>query len=48
MQLKTTEPETFKRWRQAAKGVNFGVPGGLGARTLVDYCSRELRRRDVG
>ena len=37
MQLKETEPEKFKRWRQAAKAVAFGVPGGLGAGTLKDY-----------
>ncbi|QDV37433.1 DNA polymerase [Tautonia plasticadhaerens] len=27
----------FRRHRQDAKAVNFGVPGGLGARGLVDY-----------
>lgn len=40
MELKKNEPEKFKRWRQAAKGVNFGVPGGLGAAALVDYARR--------
>src|SRR5262249_33968679 len=27
----------YKKFRQSAKPVNFGVPGGLGAPSLVDY-----------
>jgi hypothetical protein len=35
--LKKTDPERFKRFRQASKALNFGIPGGLGARALVAY-----------
>jgi hypothetical protein len=31
------EPGPYTRARQAAKAINFGVPGGLGARRLADY-----------
>lgn len=37
MKLKDTAPADFKHWRQLAKPVNFGVPGGLVPQTLVDY-----------
>ena len=37
MKLKETAPADFKRWRQLAKPVNFGVPGGLSPKTLVEY-----------
>ena len=37
METKKTDPTGFKRARQAAKAVNFGVPGGLGARRLAGY-----------
>ncbi len=39
MQLKDTDPATFKNDRQRAKAVNFGVPGGLGAKSLVNYAA---------
>jgi hypothetical protein len=32
-----THAQMFKKMRQAAKAINFGVPGGLGASRLVDY-----------
>jgi hypothetical protein len=35
--LKTTDPDRFRKGRQAAKAINFGVPGGLGAKTLRTY-----------
>lgn len=35
--LKASDKTRFSTARQAAKAVNFGVPGGLGARTLRDY-----------
>lgn len=37
MHLKTTNKEKFSSSRQAAKAINFGVPGGLGARSLAEY-----------
>ena len=37
LSLKESDPETFKRDRQAAKAINFGVPGGLGASKLRLY-----------
>ncbi len=37
MELKQSEPGKFKHQRQAAKAVNFGVPGGLGAASLSQY-----------
>ena len=39
MSLKKSDPEKFKRFRQSAKAVNFGVPGGLGAKSLMEYAS---------
>jgi DNA polymerase I-like protein with 3'-5' exonuclease and polymerase domains len=35
--LKKSDPDKFKGDRQAAKALNFGIPGGLGPRKLVDY-----------
>jgi hypothetical protein len=35
--LKHADPGTFRQKRQAAKAINFGVPGGLGARSLREY-----------
>jgi DNA polymerase I-like protein with 3'-5' exonuclease and polymerase domains len=35
--LKTSDPSLFKAKRQAAKAINFGVPGGLGAEKLARY-----------
>jgi DNA polymerase I-like protein with 3'-5' exonuclease and polymerase domains len=37
MAMKATDPKGFKEARQAAKAINFGVPGGLGSKTLKDY-----------
>lgn len=39
MGLKKDNPKQFKDDRQAAKAVNFGVPGGLGAIKLVAYAA---------
>lgn len=36
-ELKESEPVRFKTARQRAKAVNFGVPGGLGAKSLSQY-----------
>jgi DNA polymerase family A len=38
--MENSEPKKFKRFRQMAKPVNFGVPGGLGADTLVEYARK--------
>jgi hypothetical protein len=35
--LKESNPTAFKTARQAAKALNFGIPGGLGAKSLADY-----------
>lgn len=55
--LKKSNPSKFKSDRQAAKAVNFGVPGGLGAISLSAYAkatygvemgieeAREFRRK---
>ena len=37
MALKKTDKARFDRWRQSAKAINFGVPGGLGAKSLSEY-----------
>lgn len=37
MSLKKDDAGKFKQWRQMAKPVNFGVPGGMGAESLVAY-----------
>lgn len=37
MDLKKTDRKLYDRWRQSAKAVNFGVPGGLGAKSLREY-----------
>lgn len=37
MRLKGKQPDEFKSWRQMAKPVNFGVPGGMGVEALRDY-----------
>ena len=36
-ELKKTEPKQFKQYRQQAKTLNFGLPGGLAAPALVSY-----------
>ena len=38
--LKHSDPGTFRHKRQAAKAINFGVPGGLGARSLREYAEK--------
>lgn len=35
--MKKTDKKYYKDMRQAAKGGNFGIPGGLGAKTMIDY-----------
>ena len=37
--LKQSDPEAFKHDRQAAKALNFGIPGGLGAPKLQVYAA---------
>lgn len=34
-----SDPKRYKKDRQAAKAINFGVPGGLGAKNLVAYAA---------
>lgn len=34
---KKTQPDRFASLRQRAKALNFGIPGGLGAKTLTAY-----------
>lgn len=36
-EMPVTRADKFKQYRQAAKAVNFGAPGGLGAESLVSY-----------
>ena len=40
LRLKKRDLGQFKQWRQMAKPINFGVPGGMGAESLVDYARR--------
>jgi DNA polymerase I-like protein with 3'-5' exonuclease and polymerase domains len=40
LSLQATEPGKFKSQRQAAKALNFGIPGGLGPASLVCYARR--------
>jgi hypothetical protein len=40
MSWKETARDKFKRARQQAKPVNFGVPGGMGPASLVEYAGR--------
>lgn len=35
--LKHTDPDGFRQKRQAAKAINFGVPGGMGTKSLRQY-----------
>ena len=39
LSMKATEPGEFGKWRQRAKAINFGVPGGMGAAALRDYAA---------
>jgi DNA polymerase I-like protein with 3'-5' exonuclease and polymerase domains len=41
--LKSTDNARYKAGRQAAKAVNFGIPGGLGAKTLVTYAEAKYQ-----
>lgn len=38
-QLKNEDPDRCKQLRQQAKALNFGIPGGLGAASLVAYAA---------
>ncbi len=38
--MANSKPKKFKRFRQMAKPINFGVPGGLGANRLVEYARK--------
>ena len=40
MALKMSDPDRFKDLRQKAKALNFGIPGGLGAVSLMDYARK--------
>jgi hypothetical protein len=35
---KKEDPKVYKKLRGVAKGPNFGLPGGMGAERLMDYC----------
>lgn len=35
---KKADPKLYKKIRGVAKGPNFGLPGGMGAERLMDYC----------
>lgn len=37
MALKLTDPDRFKDLRQKAKALNFGIPGGMGGTSLMEY-----------
>jgi hypothetical protein len=37
MALEQADPKRYKRLRQNAKALNFGIPGGLGPASLVQY-----------
>ena len=37
--LEETDPSAFKADRQRAKAINFGVPGGLGAASLMAFAA---------
>ena len=37
--FKSTDPKGFKKLRQLAKALDFGLPGGLGAKTFVIYAT---------
>jgi hypothetical protein len=39
VKLKDTDPDLYAQARQAAKALNFGIPGGLGAKTLKVYAA---------
>lgn len=41
IKLRTTNKEKFSNYRSAAKAVNFGVPGGLGAKSLKEYAEAQ-------
>jgi hypothetical protein len=41
--LKKTDPARFKKLRNLAKGPNFGLPGGMGAKRLMAYCWTNYR-----
>jgi hypothetical protein len=37
LELKSEDPDRFREWRSWAKPINFGVPGGMSASSLVSY-----------
>jgi DNA polymerase I-like protein with 3'-5' exonuclease and polymerase domains len=39
MELKETDPRIYSLWRNRAKPINFGVPGGMRAKSLVAYAA---------
>jgi DNA polymerase I-like protein with 3'-5' exonuclease and polymerase domains len=41
--FRKSDPEQFKAARQNAKALNFGLPGGLGPKSLVAYAHRSYR-----
>lgn len=45
--LKKTDKKMFKDLRQVAKALNFGCPGGLGARTFVEYAKQDPYNLDL-
>src|SRR5262249_4310312 len=36
-ELKKADPKRYKDGRQQSKPINFGVPGGMGAQSLMEY-----------
>jgi DNA polymerase I-like protein with 3'-5' exonuclease and polymerase domains len=42
LELNSRQPEAFKQRRQAAKAINFGVPGGMRAETLAQHAQENF------
>lgn len=44
--LKKTKPEFYDKWRQNSKALGFGIPGGLGAPSLLNYAKNIYHIKD--
>lgn len=42
MQLEVQDPKLYREMRQKAKALNFGIPAGLGATTLVEHARKDF------
>jgi hypothetical protein len=42
-ELKKVEPKRYEDGRQQSKPINFGVPGGMGAQSLMEYARANYR-----